>query len=118
MQALQEKIHTINDIGEFMPLFVGEDITIEDDEAREVLADPDVPTVINAFKAKLAELPEWNADDVKKIFKSHQQRNRLKRQKVFMPIRVALTGQMHGRICILSFRYWGLNWWQNVCRKR
>lgn len=96
MQALQEKIHTINDIGEFMPLFVGEDITIEDEEAREVLADPDVPTVINAFKAKLAELPEWNADDVKKIFKAISKETGLKGKKVFMPIRVALTGQMHG----------------------
>ena len=96
VQALQEKIHTINDIGEFMPLFVGEDITIEDEEAKEVLADPDVPTVIYAFKEKLAELPEWNADDVKKIFKAISKETGLKGKKVFMPIRVALTGQMHG----------------------
>ena len=96
MQALQEKIHTINDIGEFMHLFVGEDITIEDEEAKEVLADPDVPTVINALKAQLAALPEWNAEDVKKIFKTISKETGLKGKKVFMPIRVALTGQMHG----------------------
>ena len=96
MQALQEKIHTINDIGEFMHLFVGEDITIEDEEAKEVLADPDVPTVINALKEHLAALPEWNAEDVKKIFKTISKETGLKGKKVFMPIRVALTGQMHG----------------------
>ena len=96
MQALQEKIHTINDIGEFMHLFVGEDITIEDEEAKEVLADPDVPTVINALKEQLAALPEWNAEDVKKIFKTISKETGLKGKKVFMPIRVALTGQMHG----------------------
>ena len=96
MQALQEKIHTINDIGEFMHLFIGDDITIEDEEAKEVLADQDVPTVIAAFQQKLAELPEWNADDVKKIFKAISKETGLKGKKVFMPIRVALTGQMHG----------------------
>ncbi len=52
-----------------MHLFVGEEIIIEDEEAKEVLADPDVPTVIAAFQEKLAALPEWNADDVKKILK-------------------------------------------------
>ena len=96
MQALQEKIRTINEIGEFMHLFVGEKITIEDEEAKEVLADPDVPTVIAAFQEKLAALPEWNADDVKKIFKAISKETGLKGKKVFMPIRVALTGQMHG----------------------
>jgi nondiscriminating glutamyl-tRNA synthetase len=79
-----------------MHLFVGEDIVIEDEEAKEVLADPDVPTVIAALKEKLAELPEWNADDVKKIFKTISKETGLKGKKVFMPIRVALTGQMHG----------------------
>ena len=55
-----------------------------------------VPTVINALKAHLAELPEWNAEDVKKIFKTISKETGLKGKKVFMPIRVALTGQMHG----------------------
>ena len=96
VQALQEKIHTINDIGEFMHLFVGEDVTIEDDEAREVLADEDVPVVIKALQEKLAALPEWTADEVKGIFKAISKETGLKGKKVFMPIRVALTGQMHG----------------------
>ena len=95
--ALQEKIHTINDIGEFMHLFVGEDVSIPDDEeAREIMADPDTPVVIAAFQQKLAELEEWNADDVKKIFKTISKETGLKGKKVFMPIRIAVTGQMHG----------------------
>ena len=96
MQALQEKIHTIHDILDFMPLFVGEDIVIEDEEAKAVLAEETVPTVIAAFKQKLAELPEWNAPDVKKIFKAISKETGLKGKQVFMPIRIALTGQMHG----------------------
>ena len=96
LQALQEKIRTINEIGDFMYLFVGEDIVIEEEEAKEILADPDVPTVIAAFQEKLAALAEWNADDVKKIFKAISKETGLKGKKVFMPIRVALTGQMHG----------------------
>ena len=96
VQALQEKIHTINEIGDFMHLFVGEDVVIEDEEAKEVLADEDVPTVIKALQEKLAALPEWTADEVKGIFKAISKETGLKGKKVFMPIRVALTGQMHG----------------------
>lgn len=96
VQALQEKIHTINEIGDFMPLFVGTEVNIEDEEAKEILADPDVPVVIAALKDKLAALPEWKADEVKGIFKAISKETGLKGKKVFMPIRVALTGQMHG----------------------
>ena len=96
VQAVQEKIHTINEIGDFMPLFVGESVIIADEEAKEVLADADVPVVIEALKAKLAALPQWEADAVKGIFKEISKETGLKGKKVFMPIRVALTGQMHG----------------------
>ena len=37
-RVLSRAIHTINDIGEFMPLFVGEDITIEDEACEEQAA--------------------------------------------------------------------------------
>lgn len=97
VQALQEKIHTINDIGDFMPLFTGEAVTIEEEEAREVLRDPDVPVVMEAFRQKLAVLNKpWQADEVKAVFKAISKETGLKGKKIFMPIRVGLTGQMHG----------------------
>ena len=96
MQALQEKIRTINEIGEFMHLFVGEEIIIEDEEAKKYWPTPMCQRSLPLFRKKLAALPEWNADDVKKIFKAISKETGLKGKKVFMPIRVALTGQMHG----------------------
>ena len=60
------------------------------------MADEDVPVVIKALQEKLAALPEWTADEVKAIFKAISKETGLKGKKVFMPIRVALTGQMHG----------------------
>ena len=77
VQAVQEKIHTINEIADFM-------------------LDEDVPIVMAAFRNKLAALENWEAEQVKKIFKEISKETGLKGKKVFMPIRVALTGQMHG----------------------
>ena len=96
VQAVQEKIHTINEIADFMPLFVDETVNIVDEEAKSVLLDEDVPIVMAAFRNKLAALENWEAEQVKKIFKEISKETGLKGKKVFMPIRVALTGQMHG----------------------
>ncbi len=41
-------------------------------------------------------LDELNHDSVKGVFKAVQKGNKLKGQQVYMPFRVALTGNQHG----------------------
>lgn len=96
VQAVQEKIQTINDIGDFMHLFTGETVVVADEETQAILADEDVPVVMAALKAKLDNLADWQPEAIKGIFKEISKETGLKGKKVFMPIRVAVTGQMHG----------------------
>ncbi|KAB7666117.1 glutamate--tRNA ligase [Bacillus sp. B1-b2] len=91
----QEQMSCGADIVELSPLFFADDIQYEE-EAKEVLAGEQVPTVVQAFKDALSEMPEWSADQIKSAIKAVQKATGQKGKNLFMPIRVATTGQTHG----------------------
>ena len=53
-------------------------------------------TVVAAFKDKLQAMDQVTPGAVKTAIKSIMKETKLKGKFVFMPIRVAITGQMHG----------------------
>lgn len=66
------------------------------EEIKAVLAEESCPTVLNAFRAAVADLDEITPDVVKATIKGIMKETKLKGKFVFMPIRIATTGQMHG----------------------
>lgn len=64
--------------------------------AKEVLAGETVPTVLHAFKAQLEQMEVVDAPTVKAAIKAVQKETGVKGKNLFMPIRVAVSGQMHG----------------------
>ena len=67
-----------------------------DEAAKEVLAGETVPQVMAAFKAQLEGLESFDADLIKAAIKAVQKETGVKGKNLFMPIRVAITGEMHG----------------------
>ncbi|MGM0138267.1 glutamate-tRNA ligase [Enterococcus sp. DIV0755b] len=67
-----------------------------DDAAKEVLAGETVPQVLSAFKAKLEAMDTVDAPSVKAAIKEVQKETGVKGKNLFMPIRVAVSGQTHG----------------------
>jgi len=94
--AVQEKIHAVNEILDYMVFFTGEEVEFENEEARMVLKEEQVPQVIEALRTKLKEMDILEPEAIKKSLKAITKETRLGGRNVFMPIRVALTGQMHG----------------------
>jgi nondiscriminating glutamyl-tRNA synthetase len=76
-------------------LFFKEDITYNE-EAEEVLAGEQVPVVLAAFVSELENAEDFSADTIKTSIKSVQKATGQKGKNLFMPIRVAITGQTHG----------------------
>ena len=66
------------------------------EEIKAVLAEETCPIVLNAFRAAVADLDEITPDVVKATIKGIMKETKLKGKFVFMPIRIATTGQMHG----------------------
>lgn len=76
-------------------LFFEEHPTL-DGAAKEVLAGETVPTVLAAFKEQLEQMNTVDAPTVKAAIKAVQKETGVKGKNLFMPIRVAVSGQMHG----------------------
>ncbi|MAT38492.1 MAG: glutamate--tRNA ligase [Ectothiorhodospiraceae bacterium] len=84
------------DITEHAAVFFTADATPESEEAKQVLETEDAITVVSALRRNLEGLEDWTADNFKAEVKSVQKETGIKGKNLFMPIRVALTGSMHG----------------------
>ncbi|MFD3112193.1 glutamate--tRNA ligase, partial [Streptococcus agalactiae] len=65
---------------------------------KEVMAAETVPTVLSAFKEKLVSLSdeEFTRDTIFPQIKAVQKETGIKGKNLFMPIRIAVSGEMHG----------------------
>ncbi|MBA2873095.1 nondiscriminating glutamyl-tRNA synthetase [Anoxybacillus calidus] len=91
----QEQMSYGAEIVELSELFFKEDIEYND-EAKAVLAEEQVPEVLKAFLEEVKNLETFEAEAIKAAIKAVQKATGQKGKKLFMPIRVATTGQTHG----------------------
>lgn len=84
-------------IVELSALFFNDHLHL-DTAAREEMGEATADTVIEAVESKLTDLaPEdYNEATIKALIKSIQKETGIKGRKLFMPIRIAVSGQMHG----------------------
>ncbi|MNW32337.1 Glutamate--tRNA ligase [compost metagenome] len=92
----QEQMASASDIVELSEMFFRADLNLEE-EGAVVLAEEQVNTVLSAFLGKIEELTEFTPENIAARIKEVQKETGVKGKGLFMPIRVALTGQTHGR---------------------
>jgi nondiscriminating glutamyl-tRNA synthetase len=94
----QEQLHAASEIVELSEMFFTDTVT-RDEESEAVLREEQVPTVLRAFLELIERLSEseLTVDTIQQSLKQVQKDTGFKGKALFMPIRVALTGQMHGR---------------------
>ncbi|UJL46522.1 glutamate--tRNA ligase [Virgibacillus sp. NKC19-16] len=91
----REQLRYGAEIVELTELFFNEDITF-DEGSMDVLKQEQVPEVLQVFTDKLIHLDEFTKDSIKQNIKATQKETGHRGKKLFMPIRVATTGQTHG----------------------
>ncbi|GIP36235.1 glutamate--tRNA ligase [Paenibacillus sp. J2TS4] len=91
----QEQMRYAAEIVELSDLFFREQLDYEG-EAQQLLAEPHVPAVLAAFAEQVKNGEDYTADSIKAMLKKVQAETGYKGKQLFMPIRVALTGQTHG----------------------
>lgn len=94
--AVRTHVSYAAQIADNVDVFFRDEFDFESEEARQVLLDPDIPHVLADFRAKLTGLNSIDAASVQAVLKSITKELKLGGKKVFMPVRVALTGKMHG----------------------
>jgi nondiscriminating glutamyl-tRNA synthetase len=94
--TVQEYVSYAAQVVDHAAIFFNDDVQLENAEAEEVLRDADIPQVMAAFREKLSALETVDEAAVKGVLKSITKELKLGGNKVYMPIRIALTGQAHG----------------------
>lgn len=96
-------------VSEIVPLsvlFFSDDVAYDED-AKAVLAEESAKVVLQAFLDKVQAMDTFNVDTIKAALKEVQKETGLKGKQLFMPTRVALTGQLHGPDLNLSLALFG-----------
>lgn len=76
-------------------LFFQEELTL-DEEAKEFMKDESIPNTLKVFKAKIEALDTLTKEDVQAAIKATQKEAGVKGKMLYMPLRIATTGIMHG----------------------
>lgn len=95
VQLVKEHLEYMAQVTDHFPLFIGETVEVED-EAKEMIELDHVAHMIEVMTDKMAEAESFEAADIKAIFKLVQKETGYKGKNLFMPSRIAVTGQMHG----------------------
>ncbi len=91
----QEQMSFGAEIVELSEMFFKTDLEYDQD-AKAVLDEEEVPEVLQAFLNEIEALENYEAAEIKSSIKAVQKSTGHKGKKLFMPIRVAVTGQTHG----------------------
>ncbi len=94
--VLQDKAETLVQMAEQAQLFFQEHITITDPEARAIIHKDTSQRVLWSFLRELQQIGELDIDIFRNIMKTVQKETGVMGKDLWMPVRVALTGQVHG----------------------
>ncbi len=93
---------------ELAALFFGDDISFDEGE-KEVLSGETVSEVLDSFKGHLKDVEPFTKDNIFPAIKAVQKETGVKGRNLFMPIRVATTGEQHGPELPLAIELMGLD---------
>lgn len=96
VKLAQERMHTLADICGFAALFSGAEVTPENDETLEMLKQDHVASMLAVFKEKLQGASVIDEETAKGLMKAVQADTGIKGKNLFMPVRAAISGQLHG----------------------
>lgn len=77
-------------------LFIKDSLEIEEPALKEMLQKDSAKTVLSEFLARVEDLPALDLNTFLTVMKSIQKETGIKKQDLWMPIRVAITGVDHG----------------------
>jgi nondiscriminating glutamyl-tRNA synthetase len=93
--AVRTYISRLDEIGEHAKIYYNADLTVND-EQKEILNSDSSKKVLNLLISKLEGFNLITADSFKPLLSEVQKETGVKGKNLFMPVRLALTGEEHG----------------------
>ena len=107
MKLLQEKLSYMAQIVDQVDIFFKTEIQPEDEQAEEILKLEHLPHLLEVLAQKVEDAEVIDEVFGKKVFKEIQKETGYKGKNLFMPVRVALTGAVHGPDMPLTIKVLG-----------
>lgn len=97
INVYHEQLSYGKEIVSLVSLFFEDELHL-DEEATEFMKDESIPNTLAVFKSKLEELSEeeFTKENIAACVKATQKEAKVKGKMLFMPLRIATTGVMHG----------------------
>lgn len=95
IDIVRGNLKCVSEITDFVDFFFAENVQF-DEKAKEFISNEDSKKVISMFLDKVKAGAELTGDHFKSYPKEIQKETGIKGKGLFMPIRIALTGKMHG----------------------
>jgi nondiscriminating glutamyl-tRNA synthetase len=92
----QERMRYAAEIVDLSSLFFQEELVIIDEEAAAILKEEHVPVVLASFLQQVEQAESFAVEAIPALLKQVQKDTGFKGKQLFMSIRSALTGQVHG----------------------
>lgn len=67
-----------------------------DDECREFMKEDGIDNTLQVFKSQIEQISEWNVENITNAIQATKEIASVKGKMLFMPIRIQVSGQMHG----------------------
>jgi nondiscriminating glutamyl-tRNA synthetase len=96
VRTLQNKIERLAEIPVQARFFFEDSISPENAEAADVLKNPESQRVFKTFLSQISALTQLDSERFNRIMKAVQSQSGIKGKALWMPVRVAMTGQLHG----------------------
>jgi nondiscriminating glutamyl-tRNA synthetase len=94
--ALKQYLSLPSDITEHLRLFAVDTVSITDPATMEMIAGEEAQLVFARFVALAPDVHAWVGEEIKAMIKTIQKDTGVKGKQLFMPLRLALTGDEHG----------------------
>lgn len=114
LKSLKPRLVKMTDIQEKLKTFTQTEFEINDEEAKKIIGTDSTKIVLKSYSEKVSDLDELTANDFYSIMKKVQNDTGIKGKDLWMPIRIALTGEMHGPELDCIVEYFGKE--ENISR--
>jgi len=95
IQIYRDHISYGKEIVEVTDLFFKKDIIL-DDECLEFINSDDSKKVVNSFYNNIKNITDWSIDNIVDAINKTKEVTGIKGKNLYMPIRIMVSGQMHG----------------------
>ena len=85
-----------NEINDLTKNFFNDSITLDNDCIDFLKSDENINKVLEAYKDEISKLNEWNIENINKVINNVKEKTGIKGKLLYMPIRIKITGMMHG----------------------